>query len=56
MHWCDLSRCGAEGCRLSGERPMISCHGCGALVVRTVSFGLCVECIDIEIESPRQEA
>jgi hypothetical protein len=56
MHWCDLAACRSDGCRLSGERPLIACYGCGALVVRATRFGFCVECITVEIEQTKERA
>jgi hypothetical protein len=56
MHWCDLTACRSDGCQLSGERPFLLCHGCGAFIVRGVAFGLCVECVAIEIEPQKERS
>jgi hypothetical protein len=56
MHWCDLAACRSDGCQLSGEGPFLSCYGCGALVVRTTAFGLCVECITVEMKPQKKGA
>jgi hypothetical protein len=56
MHWCDLAACRSDGCQLSGERPLIECHGCGALIIRATTFGLCVECITVDIEQTKERA
>ena len=56
MHWCDLAACRSDGCQLSGERPLIACHGCGALIIRATTFGLCVECITVDMEQTKERA
>jgi hypothetical protein len=56
-HWCDLTSCESDGCQLSGERPLWSCHGCGVLIIRTTAaFGLCVECITVEVKQKKKGA
>jgi len=56
MHWCDLPACRSEGCKMSGERPLLLCDGCGAFVVRATAFGLCIDCITIEIQTQKERA
>jgi hypothetical protein len=56
MHWCDLTRCRSDGCKLSGEQPFLLCHGCGAFIVRNTAFGLCVECIIVEAKQKKERA
>jgi hypothetical protein len=56
MHWCDLTACRSDGCQLSGEDPLVSCHACGAFIVRSTAFGLCVECVTVEIRQKKEKA
>ncbi len=53
-HWCDLPACRADGCEITGEPPLIACTGCGALVIRTVHFDLCVECMTVEFHTAKE--
>jgi hypothetical protein len=49
LHWCDLSACRAEGCKMNGEPPFSPCADCGVLVVRTARLGICVDCLTVEV-------
>ena len=37
------------------EPPLIACSECGVLVLRTVGFGACVECMTVEILATAKE-
>ena len=48
-HRCELAACPGEGCQMTGEPPLKECVVCGELVVRTVAFGMCIECSSVQL-------
>ncbi len=54
LHWCNRSACRAGGCEMNGEPPLSACADCGVLVIRTVGFGVCIECVTIEVPRTKE--
>ena len=46
--------CRADGCEMNGETPLKACSGCGVLVIRTVAFGVCVECVTADARNAKE--
>jgi len=40
---------------MTGEPPLLACSECGVLVMRTVGFGACVECMTVEVRATIKE-
>jgi len=54
LHWCDRLVCRADGCEMNGDPPLQACSGCGVLVIRTVGFGVCIECLTVEARTAKE--
>jgi hypothetical protein len=38
------------------DDPLAPCEGCGALIVRRIAFGICVECVEVPADDQRSGA
>ena len=39
---------------MNGDPPLHACSGCGVLVIRTIGFGVCVECLTAEARTAKE--